>query len=97
MLSFLHRLLEGFSVSALSDFLNAELITAASRKRDLGERMMFLEREYGNWTYRMGRFYARDEQPFGGPHPEFGPMTAFDFQSVLSMIDKMRRELRRAA
>jgi hypothetical protein len=38
----------------------------------------------------MRRFWRCGEQPFGGPHPEYGAMVAGDFLIVLGLIESAR-------
>lgn len=77
------------------------LTTALDRKlADLPSderRTMFLAQAYGNWSMLFARFQVTEDQPFGGPHPVHGPMTAWDFRNLLCEIEKRQREIGRIA
>jgi len=60
-------------------------------------RVVVLAQQYGVWTSFYDRFTAFGHQPFGGPHPEYGEMTAWDFSNVLALIDQRRRAIERVA
>lgn len=74
------------SAIALTEYLKSELDKSVAACSCDAERLRFLAIEQGNWALRMRSFYRDGTQPFGGPHPEYGPMVAGDFLVVLGMI-----------
>lgn len=45
------------------------------------------------WTQRYDAYVRRGRQPFGRPHPHYGPMGAADFTNVLCLIAGRRASL----
>lgn len=76
--------------SDITEYLKLELDRAVAAKSSDPERLRFLAIEQGNWALRMRRFWRCGEQPFGGPHPEYGAMVAGDFLIVLGLIESAR-------
>lgn len=58
-------------------------------------RVVVLAQQYGVWTMFYRSFAAHGTQPFGGPHPEYGEMNAFDFANVLAAIDLRKNQIER--
>ena len=73
-------------MTALTSYLQRELdktVAACSSDR---ARQHLLAIEYGNWALRYREFCREHRQPFGAPHPVYGPMQATDFHVVLGAI-----------
>jgi len=82
--------------ASVSEYLQSELGNALAKQPDDAARLVFLAKQYGEWEMKRRQFYLRGEQPFCGPHPELGPMTATDFILVLSAIEHARSQIERA-
>ncbi len=81
--------------ASLTDFLKSQLDKKLAGLPDDGARVVFLGQQFGSWTERYRRFAWTGEQPFGGPHPDFGLMSAGDFIITLGMIDGARAKIER--
>lgn len=79
----------------LVDWLQSELDSVLARLPDDRARHRCLCLQTNVWTQRMRDFHTRHEQPFGGPHPEYGYMSAGDFLILLGMIDAAKTKLER--
>jgi hypothetical protein len=77
------------------DFLKSELDKKLASLPTDRARINMLAKQYGVWTDNMRRFWHRHEQPFGGPHPIYGDMTAGDFLLVLGLIDGAKAKIER--
>lgn len=73
-------------MSDLTTFLQRELDKAVAARSCDAERIRFLAIEHGNWALRYREFCHDHKQPFGAPHPVYGPMQATDFIVVLGAI-----------
>jgi hypothetical protein len=80
---------------SITDFLKDELDKAVAARSGHQAKLDLLAIEQGNWALRFRRFARTGEQPFGGPHPDFGQMQATDFLIVLGMIDGARAVIKR--
>jgi hypothetical protein len=72
--------------NSLTDFLQRELdrtVAACSSDR---ARLNLLAIQHGSWALRYHEFCHEHRQPFGHPHPDYGPMQATDFIIVLGAI-----------
>lgn len=79
------------------DFLREQLeIKLASLPSDRA-RITVLAQQYGTWSAYADKFRAFGTQPFGGPHPYYGEMDAFDFANVLAMINAARVQIEQQA
>lgn len=80
---------------SITDYLRDELDKAVAARSGHQAKLDLLAIEQGKWALRMRRFYHGGEQPFGGPHPKYGPMSAGDFIIVIGMIDSVRAVIKR--
>jgi hypothetical protein len=81
---------------SITDWFKAELEKKLASLADDQARYRELILQSNVWQQHYRRFYSLHEQPFGGPHPEFGYMTAGDFLILLGMIDAAKMKLERA-
>lgn len=72
--------------SNILEFLRGQLARKLDSLPDDRTRITVLAQQYGVWTVFADKFRAFGTQPFGGPHPIYGEMDAFDFANVLAMI-----------
>lgn len=72
------------------DFLRDQLAKKLESLPDDRARIVVLAQQYGVWTAYADKFRAFGTQPFGGPHPVYGEMDAFDFANVLAMLNAER-------
>lgn len=79
--------------TTLLDFLRGQLEQKLDSLVDDRARITVLAQQYGVWTSFADKFRAFGTQPFGGPHPLYGEMDAFDFANVLAMINGERTRI----
>lgn len=79
---------------SISAFLQRELDKAVAACPSDEKRLRLLAVEAGNWMQRRIRFCVFGEQPFGAPHPEYGPMQASDFIVVLGSIQSAQETVK---
>lgn len=72
--------------SNILEFLRGQLASKLDSLPDDRARITVLAQQYGAWASFADKFRAFGTQPFGGPHPVYGEMDAFDFANVLAMI-----------
>lgn len=84
-------------VPSICTWLAAELDKRLEREPTDRAREVFLAKTYGFWSAAFADWQCRGVQPFGGPHPIYGEMDAFDFRLTLTMIDAARSKLARKA
>lgn len=72
------------------EFLRDQLARKLDSLPNDRARIAVLAQQYGVWTAFADKFRAFATQPFGGPHPVYGEMDAFDFANVLAMINGER-------
>lgn len=77
----------------LLDFLRAQLEQKLASLDGDRARIVVLAQQYGVWSSFSDKFRAFGTQPFGGPHPIYGEMDAFDFANVLAMINGERARI----
>lgn len=82
-------------MTALTDYLKSELDKKLASLPDDRARYRACILQHNIWSAHMRRFWSHHEQPFGGPHPEHGYMSAGDFIIVLGMIDAAKVKLER--
>lgn len=80
---------------SITDYLKDQLDRAVAARSGNQAKLDLLAIEQGNWALRFRHFARTGEQPFGGPHPEYGPMQATDFLIVLGMIEGARAVIKR--
>jgi hypothetical protein len=83
------------SPETFHEWLKGQLEQSLATKPDDHARVIHLVKEWGSWSERYRRFAATGRQPFGEPHPVYGPMSATDFLIVLGMIDGARSAIER--
>lgn len=76
--------------ATLLDFLHDQLEQKLDSLPDDRARIAVLAQQYGIWRSFADKFRAFGTQPYGGPHPLYGEMDAFDFANVLAMINGER-------
>lgn len=81
------------SANPITDFLRTELDAVLARAADDKARIVMLAKARGFWSAARMNFLVSGEQPFGGPHPEHGDMTAADFVIVLGLIDAAKARI----
>jgi hypothetical protein len=79
--------------ATLLDFLRDQLERKLASLADDRARIVLLAQQYGVWSSFADKFRAFGTQPFGGPHPEYGEMDAYDFALVLAMINGERARI----
>lgn len=57
------------------------------------ERVRHLDRQMHVWENFFHSFIECGHQPFGGPHPQYGEMDAFDFRLLLCAITERKTKL----
>lgn len=81
------------SPTNILEFLREQLARKLASLPDDRARITVLAQQYGVWTSFADKFRAFGTQPFGGPHPVYGEMDAFDFANVLAMINGERARI----
>jgi hypothetical protein len=81
------------SPSNILEFLRGQLASKLDSLPNDRARIAVLAQQYGVWTSFSDKFRAFGTQPFGGPHPIYGEMDAFDFANVLAMINSERARI----
>lgn len=82
--------------ATILDFLREQLEIKLAGLADDRARIVVLAQQYGVWAAYADKFRAFGTQPYGGPHPYYGEMDAFDFANVLAMINGERVKIERA-
>lgn len=82
-------------MSSLTDYLQRELDKAVGARSGNAERLRFLAIEQGKWALRYREFCHEHRQPFGAPHPVYGPMQATDFIVILGAIQSAQAVIKR--
>lgn len=80
---------------SITDYLKDELDKAVAARSGHQAKLDLLAIEQGNWALRMREFWRDGTQPFGYPHPVYGPMQATDFLIVIGMIEGARAVIKR--
>lgn len=83
------------SPATITDWLKAELDKVLAKLPNDQARHRCLCLQTNVWMDRMRAFHTRHEQPFNGPHPEYGYMSAGDFLILLGMLDAAKTKLER--
>lgn len=70
----------------IANWLESELDKKLTSLPDDGSRYRLLIQQRCVWERFFHSFAECGHQPFGGPHPEYGEMDAFDFSLVMASI-----------
>lgn len=84
-------------VTAIVAWLESELDKKLASLPNDGERVRQLDRQMHVWENFFHSFIECGHQPFGGPHPQYGEMDAFDFRLLLCAITERKARLERIA
>ena len=80
--------------ASLSEYLQRELDKTVAACSSDKARINLLAIEHANWALRSREFCHEDRQPFGAPHPVYGPMLATDFIVVLGAIQSLQHAIK---
>lgn len=79
---------------SITDYLQRELDKTVAACSSDKARLNLLAIEQGNWALRYREFCHEHRQPFGSPHPVYGPMQATDFIVVLGAIQSAQNVIK---
>ncbi|WP_316176233.1 hypothetical protein [Bradyrhizobium sp. SZCCHNRI1073] len=79
---------------SISAFLTAELDRKVNAMSSDAARIQFLALQGNSWAERYRHFCRTGDQPFGGPHPEHGEMSAADFVILISRISALQGQIK---